>query len=128
MRFWDRKPRKTSSRLKQPVTTGRTGAASTTLKQRTPFSNPLDPESYGKTAPWPETNTRVPDVEPIDVSPGGEGEISRNADAARYVYNISNLATDRTYDANASSVAELADILGTLIRDLAAGNKISVDL
>ena len=33
-------------------------------------------------------------------------------------YNISNLTEDRTYDANSSTTAELADILGTLIKDL----------
>ena len=33
-------------------------------------------------------------------------------------YTITNLTTDRTYNANSTSTAELADILGTLIRDL----------
>lgn len=33
-------------------------------------------------------------------------------------YTVTNLTTDRTYDANATSTAELADILGTLIADL----------
>lgn len=33
-------------------------------------------------------------------------------------YTVTNLTTDRAYDANASSVAELADVLGTLIADL----------
>jgi hypothetical protein len=33
-------------------------------------------------------------------------------------YNISNLTEDRTYNANSSTTAELADILGTLIKDL----------
>jgi hypothetical protein len=33
-------------------------------------------------------------------------------------YKISNLTLDRTYNANSSSTAELADILGTLIHDL----------
>ena len=31
---------------------------------------------------------------------------------------ISNVTTDRTYDADATSTAELADVLGTLISDL----------
>lgn len=35
-------------------------------------------------------------------------------------YNITNLTVDRDYDADASSTAELADVLGTLINDLKA--------
>lgn len=33
-------------------------------------------------------------------------------------YTVSNVTTDRTYDANATTVDELADVLGTLIADL----------
>ena len=33
-------------------------------------------------------------------------------------FTVTNLTTDRTYNANSTTVAELADILGTLIRDL----------
>jgi hypothetical protein len=33
-------------------------------------------------------------------------------------YTVTNLATDRAYDANATTTAELADVLGTLIADL----------
>ena len=33
-------------------------------------------------------------------------------------FTITNLTTDRTYDANSTTVAELADILGTLISDM----------
>lgn len=33
-------------------------------------------------------------------------------------YNVTNLVTDRSYNANATTVAELADVLGTLIADL----------
>lgn len=33
-------------------------------------------------------------------------------------YTPSNVTTDRTYDADATSTAELADVLGTLIADL----------
>lgn len=33
-------------------------------------------------------------------------------------YSVSNLTTDRTYDADSTSVAEVADVLGTLISDL----------
>ena len=34
------------------------------------------------------------------------------------VYTVSNLTTDRTYDANSTTTDELADVLGTLITDL----------
>lgn len=34
------------------------------------------------------------------------------------IYTITNLTTDRTFDADSTSTAELADILGTLITDL----------
>lgn len=40
--------------------------------------------------------------------------------ATPQTYNESNVTTDRTYDANATSVAELADVLGTLLVDLRA--------
>ena len=33
-------------------------------------------------------------------------------------YKVSNVTVDRTYNANATSTAELADVLGTLIQDL----------
>jgi hypothetical protein len=36
------------------------------------------------------------------------------------VYTVTNLTTDRTYDANTVVVAELADIVGTLLADLKA--------
>lgn len=35
-------------------------------------------------------------------------------------YTVSNLTIDRTYDATATSVAELARVLGSLINDLTA--------
>jgi hypothetical protein len=35
-------------------------------------------------------------------------------------YTPSNVTTDRSYDANATTVDELADVLGTLIADLQA--------
>lgn len=38
--------------------------------------------------------------------------------AVRQTYTVTNDATDRTYDANLTSLDELADVLGTLIADL----------
>jgi hypothetical protein len=40
-------------------------------------------------------------------------------------YTATNVVTDRSYDANATSVDELADVLGTLIADLRAKNVIN---
>jgi hypothetical protein len=50
--------------------------------------------------------------------------IAREAPQTGYT-TFSNLATDRTCDANATTVEELADILGTLIEDLKANGIIS---
>lgn len=36
------------------------------------------------------------------------------------VYTVTNATTDRTYDANATTLDEIADVLGTLIADLKA--------
>lgn len=40
-------------------------------------------------------------------------------------YAASNVVTDRTYDANATTLDELADVLGTLISDLRARNLVA---
>jgi len=39
-------------------------------------------------------------------------------------YTIANVSTDRSYDANSTSISELADVLGTLIADLQASGMI----
>lgn len=41
-------------------------------------------------------------------------------------YTITNDNTDRTFDANAESILETADVVATLIRDLAALNILEV--
>jgi len=48
-----------------------------------------------------------PIVTPTVAAPGGVA-----------AYTVSNVTTDRAYDADATSTAELADILGTLLADL----------
>lgn len=66
------------------------------------------------------THIAAPDPHPVYVTQA-EGD-------GRYVrlpilpedYTVSNLTTDRIYDANATTIAELADVLGTLIADLTA--------
>lgn len=40
--------------------------------------------------------------------------------ASQPTYTVSNVTTDRTYDANSTSLDEIADVLGTLIADLRA--------
>jgi hypothetical protein len=40
-------------------------------------------------------------------------------------YAASNVTTDRAFDANSTTVEELADVLGTLIADLKGGGIIS---
>jgi len=43
---------------------------------------------------------------------------STNLAASKDRYTITNVTADRTYDADSTSTAELADVLGTLINDL----------
>lgn len=45
--------------------------------------------------------------------------------AATTAYTPTNVTTDRSYDADATTVAELADVLGTLLADLQAKGIIS---
>lgn len=47
-------------------------------------------------------------------------EVSRTLAATTQTYTPSNVTTDRSYDANATTIDELADVLGTLIADLRA--------
>lgn len=63
----------------------------------------------------------------IYLSAGGSNRIAANATGvafnaqspiARPDYTVTNVTTDRTYDANATTTDELADVLGTLIADL----------
>lgn len=52
-------------------------------------------------------------VERIDEVAGLRGPSTRAT-----TYTVDNVTTDRAFDANATSTAELADALGTLINDL----------
>ncbi len=49
-----------------------------------------------------------------------ELDISIGLQGSAETYSVTNLVTDRTYDADATTLAELADVLGTLIADLRA--------
>jgi len=44
--------------------------------------------------------------------------VSKLTPSAGAAYTVTNASTDRTYDADATSINELADVLGTLIADL----------
>ena len=44
--------------------------------------------------------------------------------AANDAYEVTNVTTDRTYDADSTTTAEVADVLGTLIADLQAAGVI----
>lgn len=48
------------------------------------------------------------------------GTITNPSSGYVQTYSVTNLSTDRSYDANSTSTAELADVLGTLIADLRA--------
>ena len=43
-----------------------------------------------------------------------------NLSSSKERFNVTNVTADRTYDADSTTVAELADVLGTLINDLRA--------
>jgi len=68
-----------------------------------------------------ERATRAGDVQVTRVSviggaaPGGWSPPDPPPD-----YTVQNASTDRAFDANATSLDELADVLGTLIADLTA--------
>lgn len=47
-----------------------------------------------------------------------EADLENVKAAGKRVYAASNVTTDRTYDADATTDAEIADVLGTLIADL----------
>lgn len=57
------------------------------------------------------------------VTIGQDGIVSYGV-AQTAAYTPTNVVTDRSYDANSTSVAELADVLGTLIADLQANNSL----
>ena len=55
-----------------------------------------------------------------DLKVSGEVGFNGATPAARPDYTTTNVTTDRSYNANATTIDELADILGTLIADLTA--------
>lgn len=93
----------------------------TEFRLRRPFSNSSDEASYEEQSPDEgfRTDASLPGPEAKDTSPGGADQPDGvNGFRPTPRYTITNLTTDRTYDANGSSVAELADVLGTFINDV----------
>ena len=56
---------------------------------------------------------------------GSSSQKSNTLNQTLSAYTVSNLSTDRAYDANSTTTAELADVLGTLIADLTAKTHVS---
>lgn len=91
------------------------------LDQRRPFSNSADEASYEDKPPEEgfRTDASMPPPEPTDTRRGGVDEPnSINGFRPTPRYTITNLVTDRSYNAAATSVTELADVLGTFINDV----------
>jgi len=85
---------------------------------RRPFSNATE-KAEGAGFVSPDVGSSLPLASPVDRSPGGtDAESALKTIKSLPVYTITNLTTDRTYNANATSVGELADVVGTLIGDI----------
>ena len=48
----------------------------------------------------------------------GQNIAAINLAASASTYTVSNVTTDRAFDADSTTLAEIADVLGTLITDL----------
>lgn len=85
---------------------------------RRPFSPTIpgvEPEEKQATV----ASMTFPTVNPTDTTPGGvDAKTPSPTPTGLSPYTITNHTVDRTYDADASSVAELADVVGTLIKDV----------
>ena len=55
------------------------------------------------------------------------GQIRTDNPPVRQTFTLTNVTADRVLDANSTSDAELADVLSTLINDLAALGIVNVD-
>lgn len=116
MRFWNRKSTLAGSDVVKP-TTGYPTRESMPGSRR-PFS-PTIPGAEPEEKQAPVASMTFPTVDPTDTTPGGvDAKTPSPTPTGLSPYTITNLTIDRTYDANGSSVAELADVLGTLITDI----------
>lgn len=123
MRFWSRVTRQPANRVKQTRNVNAT--ANQELGQRRQFTDPrkgapnYDGAEMGSQS-WQSAH------DPTDVSRGGKDTPEATKTTESKFYRISNLTEDRTYNANTANAAELSDVLGTLLRDIAEGRKIRV--
>lgn len=119
MRFWNRSVRTPNSTGKANQATSGVGRrfSQPSMVVRRPFASTLEPSV--EVVPVINPATDLIPAEPTDRSRGGVDKLSRpGEDTDLPPYTITNLTTDRDYNANGSSTAELADVLGTLIGDL----------
>lgn len=85
-----------------------------------------DHEDRGGTHVLTTHNTQAPlDLRPAIVSYAEGGDFSGPTNPRAKPYRVSNVAPDRRLDADDTSVDELADVLGTLIRDLQRSGALS---
>jgi len=83
-------------------------------------------EAYEPKESIPLDDTTPEDISPVDSSPGGRDREASTSRPSPLRYSVENLTLDRTYNANASSTAELADVLGTLLQALAKQGIVSL--
>lgn len=119
MRFWNRRERviTDSGRVRATQPSARTNRSFDKVEGRRAFDSWIAPTEPTSTPPVDAMLGQ--DVAPSDTTRGGRDEVSgvvRRTGVPPYA--ITNLTKDRTYDANATSLAELADIIGTFIRDV----------
>jgi hypothetical protein len=64
--------------------------------------------------------TRITDSRSLGIKRGNDIKFNDAVTFPLAAYTPTNVTTDRAYNANSTDVAELADVLGTLIADLQA--------
>lgn len=78
-----------------------------------------DPGERGGSHVLTTANTEGPlDLRPAIVSYAGGGDFAGPVNPRTHPYSVSNISPERRLDADDATVDELADVLGTLIRDL----------
>jgi hypothetical protein len=120
MRFYAPKTGTVPSTAKRRTQVGRTNKLLGQFRQRPSFSNPLDEEVY-ESGPPPlmDRDFSAGDTEAVDRTAGGrDARTPPVVPPSTPAYTVTNGTIDRTYDANGTSTAELADVLYTLIQDL----------
>lgn len=118
MRMWSPKVPHKGGVQKAPLSSQGANKPFRSANSRRPFSN-ASKESEEAGVSVQDDSLSLPAILPTDTSSGGvDKHTNVAADISFPTYTITNLTYDRTYNANGSSVGELADVLGTLIRDV----------